>query len=150
MSPGNRIPTDGGSSLKQSPFAQLSGSETGNRKPETGKQLPDTGMRRADAGKENSADPIRSPVSEIQNAKHRGRVDITRETAGRGGKTVTVVSGFVGIGQAEKEQLAKKMQRACGTGGTVKDGRIEIQGDQREQVAKILAAAGFRPVFAGG
>ena len=82
--------------------------------------------------------------------KNRGRVDIMRQTAGRGGKTVTVVSGFMGISQAEKEQLAKKMQRVCGAGGTVKDGCIEIQGDKREPVAKILAAAGFRPVFAGG
>jgi translation initiation factor 1 len=56
----------------------------------------------------------------------------------------------MGIGQAEKEQLARKMQKACGAGGTVKEGRIEIQGDRREQVAKILAQAGFRPVFAGG
>ena len=92
------------------------------------------------------------PVSGIPNPKceERGRVDITRQTAGRGGKTVTVVSGFMGIGQPEKEQLAKRMQRACGAGGTVKDGCIEIQGDKREQVAKILAEAGFRPVFAGG
>jgi translation initiation factor 1 len=42
------------------------------------------------------------------------------------------------------------MRAACGCGGTVKDGNIEIQGDQRERVAEILAAAGFRPVFAGG
>jgi translation initiation factor 1 len=77
-------------------------------------------------------------------------VDITRQTAGRGGKTVTVVSGFTGISQSEKEQLAKKMQKTCGAGGTVKDGCIEIQGDKREPVAAILAAAGFRPVFAGG
>ena len=42
------------------------------------------------------------------------------------------------------------MRAACGCGGTVKDGRIEIQGDQREMVAKILIEAGFRPVFAGG
>jgi translation initiation factor 1 len=77
-------------------------------------------------------------------------VDITRQTAGRGGKTVTVVSGFMGIGQAEKAQLAKKIQKACGAGGTVKDDCIEIQGDQREPVARILAEAGFRPVFAGG
>jgi translation initiation factor 1 len=150
MSPGHRIPTDGGTPLKQDPFAKLAKADTGNRLPDAGKQLPDTGMRKPDTGKENPAEPIRSPVSEIQNAKNRGRVDITRETAGRGGKTVTVVSGFVGIGQPEKEQLAKKMQRACGTGGTVKDGRIEIQGDKREPVAKILAEAGFRPVFAGG
>jgi len=42
------------------------------------------------------------------------------------------------------------MQRACGTGGTVKDGQIEIQGDKREEVARILTGANFRPVFAGG
>ncbi len=82
--------------------------------------------------------------------KSRGRVDIIRQTAHRGGKTVTVVTGFVGIGLPEKEQLAKAMQKACGTGGTVKEGRIEIQGDQREKVAAILTEAGFRPVFAGG
>lgn len=81
---------------------------------------------------------------------NRGRVDILRSTAHRGGKTVTVVSGFVGISQEEKERLAKAMQKACGAGGTVKEGRIEIQGDQREAVARILTGAGFRPVFAGG
>jgi translation initiation factor 1 len=82
--------------------------------------------------------------------KNRGRVDIIRQAAHRGGKTVTVVTGFVGISQAEKERLAKEMQKACGAGGTVKEGRIEIQGDQREAVARILTHAGFRPVFAGG
>jgi translation initiation factor 1 len=82
--------------------------------------------------------------------KHRGRVDIIRHTAHRGGKTVTVVTGFTGIGLAEIERLAKEMQKACGAGGTVKEGRIEIQGDQRESVARILANAGFRPVWAGG
>jgi translation initiation factor 1 len=82
--------------------------------------------------------------------KNRGRVDIKRQTAHRGGKTVTVVMGFVGIGLPEKEKLAKQMQKVCGTGGTVKEGRIEIQGDRREEVAKILTEAGFRPVFAGG
>lgn len=82
--------------------------------------------------------------------KNRGRVDIIRQTAGRGGKTVTVVCNFVGIGLPEKEQLAKEMQKACGTGGTVKEGRIEIQGDKRAEVARILTEHGFRPVFAGG
>jgi translation initiation factor 1 len=82
--------------------------------------------------------------------KSRGRVDIIREKAGRGGKTVTVVKNFVGIGLPEKEKLAKEMQKACGTGGTVKEGRIEIQGDKREDVARILKEAGFTPVFAGG
>ena len=73
--------------------------------------------------------------------KKRGRVDIIREKAGRGGKTVTVVANFKGIGLPEKEQLAKAMQKACGVGGTVKNGRIEIQGDKREEVARILAQA---------
>jgi translation initiation factor 1 len=82
--------------------------------------------------------------------KSRGRVDILRQTAHRGGKTVTVVTNFAGIGLPEKEKLARAMQKACGTGGTVKDGRIEIHGDKRAEVARILTEAGFRPVFAGG
>jgi translation initiation factor 1 len=96
---------------------------------------------------------IRDPHSAIRNErneKNRGRVDVRRETGGRGGKTVTVIEGFVGIGMPEKEQLAKKIRGACGCGGTVKDGAIEIQGDQRDTIARILSEAGFRPVFAGG
>src|SRR6185503_19681017 len=82
--------------------------------------------------------------------KSRGRVDIIRQTGGRGGKTVTVITNFVGIGLPEKEKLAKTIQKACGTGGTVKNGTIEIQGDKREEAARVLRDAGFRPVFAGG
>ena len=82
--------------------------------------------------------------------KNRGRVDILRQTAHRGGKTVTVVTGFVGIGLPEKEKLARAMQKTCGTGGTVKEGRIELQGDKREEAARIVSEAGFRPVFAAG
>jgi translation initiation factor 1 len=90
------------------------------------------------------------PVGRSTRAKNRGRVDILRQTAHRGGKTVTVVANFKGIGLPEKELLAREMQKACGTGGTVKDGRIEIQGDKRDEVARILSKAGFQPVFAGG
>lgn len=94
--------------------------------------------------------PPDAPVSTPPPRKSRGRVDILRQTAGRGGKTVTVATNFKGIGLPEKEQLAKAMQKACGAGGTVKEGRIEIQGDQREAVARVLREAGFTPVFAGG
>src|SRR5947207_13527126 len=91
------------------------------------------------------------PASSSRTAKkNRGRVDIIRQTAHRGGKTVTVVTGFIGIGLPEKEKLAKAMQKACGVGGTVKEGRIEIQGDKRAEVARILTAANCRPVYAGG
>ena len=101
------------------------------------------------AGLSSDGLPPGEPTRELPR-KSRGRVDIIREKAGRGGKTVTVVANFVGIGLPEKEKLAKEMQKACGTGGTVKNGRIEIQGDKREEVARILSKAGFRPVFAGG
>ncbi len=131
MNTNGKISTDGGSGLGQNPFGALSAAglpqDTGLRKPETGKALP--------------------PKKE---EKNRGRVEIRRETGGRGGKTVTTVSGFIGIGLPEKESLCKKMRGACGCGGTVKDGVIEIQGDQREKIAQILSEAGFKPVLAGG
>lgn len=104
------------------------------------------------AGLNNAGLPPGSSDQSIprEQKKSRGRVDIIRNTKGRGGKTVTVVKNFVGIGLPEKEKLTKEMQKACGVGGTVKDGLIEIQGDKREEVARILTKAGFSPVFAGG
>ena len=63
---------------------------------------------------------------------------------------VTVISDFTGIGLPEKQDIAKKIQKTCGVGGTVKDGRIEIRGDLRDQIKEILEAEGFQPVFAGG
>jgi translation initiation factor 1 len=123
-----KVSTEGGDGLAHNPFAALNL----------------TGLKPAPAGPAaQSPRPAPAP-------RNRGRVDITREKGGRGGKTVTIVDGFMGIGLPEKEQLVKKMRGACGCGGTVKDGRIEIQGDQRETVARILSEAGFRPVFAGG
>lgn len=80
----------------------------------------------------------------------RGRVDVIRQTAGRGGKTVTVLTGFKGIASSELQTLAREIQRACGVGGTVRPGTIEIQGDQRDRACVALEAAGFRPVRAGG
>ena len=128
MSGSDKVPTSGGQSLGQNPFAALSGA----------------GLPAA------ASTPVQPGSKKEAPAKNRGRVDIKRTTAGRGGKTVTLVTGFVGIGLPEKESLAKKMRNACGCGGTVKDGDIEIQGDQRETVARILTEAGFRPVLAGG
>jgi len=128
MSTNDKISTDGGQSLGQNPFGALSGAG-----------LPAAGPTTAKSG-----------VPAAKPEKNRGRVDIKRTTAGRGGKTVTIVTGFVGIGLPEKESLTKKMRNACGCGGTVKDGDIEIQGDQRDRIAQILTEAGFRPVFAGG
>ena len=99
----------------------------------------------------DSAPPTPTKTSQRgQKNTNRGRVDIIRQTAHRGGKGVTVARNFTGISLAEKQELAKKMQKACGVGGTVKDGCIEIQGDKREEMKRILIEAGFKPVFAGG
>lgn len=125
------LPADSASTFGHNPFAALSSEGLPSAAEETPTEPPP----------EATAKAVR---------KNRGRVDILRQKAGRGGKTVTVIRGFVGIGLPEKMQLAKAMQKSCGTGGTVKDGQIEIQGDKREAVARILVEAGFRPVFAGG
>src|SRR5579871_1000335 len=129
MSNSKRIPTDGGGAFGHNPFGALSG-----------EGLPP-------AREATNAEAAITPQKPAK--KNRGRVDIIRQTAGRGGKTVTVVTGFMGIGLPEKEQLAKAMQKACGCGGKVKDGNIEIQGDKRTEIARILIEANFRPVFAG-
>ena len=109
------------------------------------------GLGNLPAGPQDSAPatPVKTSQRGQQNT-NRGRVDIVRQTAHRGGKAVTVARNFTGIGLAEKQDLAKKMQKACGVGGTVKDGCIEIQGDKREEMKRILTDAGFKPVFAGG
>lgn len=100
---------------------------------------------------QSSADGIPAKTTQRgQKNTNRGRVDIVRQTAHRGGKGVTVARNFKGIGLLEKQELAKLMQKACGVGGTVKDGCIEIQGDKREEMKRILTEAGFKPVFAGG
>lgn len=126
-----RIPTSDTPFPWKSPFAALKDA----RLPPTPPEPP---------GRNPAHKPTPAPK------RNRGRVDILRSTAHRGGKTVTVVTGFVGISQLEKERLAKEMQKSCGAGGTVKEGRIEIQGDHRDAVSRILTEAGFRPVFAGG
>ena len=110
-----RIPMDDEPLVWTSPFAALKDVE-----------LPSAQEARRDADGLVVTATIQSAPK-----KSRGRVDISRQTAHRGGKTVTIVSGFIGIGWVEKE-------------------RIEIQGDQRDIVARILASAGFRPLHAGG
>ena len=65
------------------------------------------------------------------------------EKKGRGGKTVTVLSGFT-HDQAYLENLAARLKRVCGTGGTLKERVVEIQGDFRPRVREILLADGFQ------
>jgi translation initiation factor 1 len=66
-----------------------------------------------------------------------GAVRVSRETRGRNGKSVTVIRGL-GLDEAALILLGKELRTACGSGGTVKDGAIEVQGDHRERVIDIL------------
>jgi translation initiation factor 1 len=78
-----------------------------------------------------------------------GRVKVRRETAGRRGKAVTTVSG-VPLGEAALRELAGRLKKRCGVGGSAKDGVIELQGDHRDVVVEVLRADGYDVVLAGG
>jgi len=72
-----------------------------------------------------------------------------RESKGRGGKVVSVVKNLM-LTPADMKALSKKLKAVCGSGGTVKDGLIEIQGEHREQIAKTLEKLGYKVKVAGG
>lgn len=74
--------------------------------------------------------------------KGDGIVRVGRETQGRKGKGVTVITG-VSLGHDGLQQLAKQLKQQCGSGGTVKDGVIEIQGDHRDMVVEELRKQGY-------
>ncbi|WP_447527303.1 translation initiation factor Sui1 [Vreelandella sp. TE19] len=78
-----------------------------------------------------------------------GIVRIRRETSGRKGKGVTTLSG-IPLGGEELKTLAKTLKKRCGTGGAVKDGIVEIQGDHRETLKAALEAMGYKVKLAGG
>ncbi len=76
-----------------------------------------------------------------------GVVRVSRETSGRRGKTVTVVRG---IPPRDLTAVASDLKRLCGTGGSAKDGVVEIQGDHRPKVVARLESQGYRVKLAGG
>jgi translation initiation factor 1 len=78
-----------------------------------------------------------------------GQVRVSRETKGRGGKAVTLVKGLA-LDEAALVQLGKQLKAACGSGGTVKDGVIEIQGEHIERVLDLIKAQGHTAKRAGG
>lgn len=81
--------------------------------------------------------------------KSDGIVRITRDRKGRGGKTVTVITG-VGGSSEQLTGLAQQLKKLCGTGGTVKDGVIEIQGDHCDKIQGKLTDLGYKVKRAGG
>ena len=80
---------------------------------------------------------------------HQLTAYLHRESKGRGGKTVTLVKNLV-LSDANLKSLAKRLKQVCGSGGTVKDGLIEIQGEHREKIAAALEKMGYKVKLAGG
>jgi translation initiation factor 1 len=78
-----------------------------------------------------------------------GVVRVSRETRGRGGKAVTVVRG-VALPADQLAGLGKQLRTSCGSGGTVKDGVIEVQGDHADRIVDVLKASGHNVKRAGG
>jgi protein-tyrosine phosphatase len=98
-------------------------------------------------------EPEPEPVAKADAVKPAKKVGdvvrVGRETKGRRGKGVTTVSD-VPLAEAELQELAATLKQKCGTGGTVKDGVIEIQGDQRDRLTAVLEELGYRVKRSGG
>jgi translation initiation factor 1 len=105
---------------------------------ESGRTCPDCGQPVADCRCAPAAPP-----------EGDGIVRVSRETKGRKGKGVTLISGLP-LPEKELKALAKKLKAKCGTGGTVKDFVVEIQGDQRDTLVPELEKLGYRVKRAGG
>ncbi len=78
-----------------------------------------------------------------------GPIKVRREKQGRAGKTVTALFEFQ-ASDAQRGQLAKDLRKGIGTGGTVKDGVIELQGDHLNKVLALLTKLGYKPRHSGG
>ena len=97
----------------------------------------------------------RKPVAECRcraaGAAPRGDgvVRVARETKGRKGAGVPVITGLP-LGETELSAMATTLKKRCGSGGTVKDGKIEIQGDHRDKIKADLEKRGYSVKLAGG
>jgi translation initiation factor 1 len=127
----NKISTDGADSvLADNPFAAL---ETGG--------LPSGPSR----------EQMQPKVSKKKVAKSLGRVEVRREKAGRGGKTVTTLREFpTHVPLKDLEAMTFNFKKTCACGGTLKGRAIELQGDVCDRVIGELQKLGYRPVRAGG
>ena len=125
----NKISTDGAGELGNNPFGGL---ELGG--------LP--------SGPANLPVP---PQKKAAKPKSKGRVELRREKAGRGGKTVTTLREFAThIPLRELDALTFDLKKVCACGGTLKGRVIELQGDVCERVMAELEKRGYKPVRAGG
>ena len=98
-----------------------------------------------------STDSGRIKQEEVKSQRDKGDgiVRIQRQTSGRKGKGVCLISG-VDLDDAALEKLAAELKKKCGCGGSLKDGVIEIQGDKRDLLKQLLEAKGMKVKLAGG
>ncbi|MGE9550072.1 stress response translation initiation inhibitor YciH [Erwinia amylovora] len=92
---------------------------------------------------------IGQPAEQVQRPKGDGIVRIQRQTSGRKGKGVCLITGL-DLADAELDKLAAELKKKCGCGGSVKEGVIEIQGDKRDLLKSLLEAKGHKVKLAGG
>ncbi|MBK5073135.1 stress response translation initiation inhibitor YciH [Budviciaceae bacterium CWB-B4] len=85
----------------------------------------------------------------VERPKGDGVVRIQRQTSGRKGKGVCIITGL-DLDDTELQKLAAELKKKCGCGGAVKDGLIEIQGDKRDELKVLLEYKGFKVKLAGG
>lgn len=132
-----RIDTSGGDGLAaDNPFGALSGAGLPDA-PATPEPSPGAAGSRAERRRAAKSGPL-------------PRLDLRRLKAGKGGKTVTEISGFIGVSAADLDRMAKDLKARCGVGGAVKSGAIEIQGDKRDVLKPLLEERGYRVVLSGG
>jgi len=93
------------------------------------------------------SEALERPVPELPPNQQNVRIQDTR--AGRKGKTVTLVSGFKNK-QENLVGLLKQLKAQCGTGGTLKENEIEIQGDHKQKILEILLKLGYKAKISGG
>jgi len=105
----------------------------------------ETGMLKQKA----AASHHKTPKQPVSAPPADGTVRLRRETKGRGGGTVIVITG-IPLPESELKELAGALKKRCGCGGTVKNGIIEIQGDHRDALLLELQARGYRAKPAGG
>ena len=119
--------------------------------------MPDRLVYSTDSGRVNTCPTCGQPYKQCRcekqstqpTRKSDGIVRVRRERKGHGGKTITVIDGVIGS-DTELATLAQQLKKLCGSGGTVKDGNIEIQGDHCEKVQAKLSELGYKVKRAGG
>lgn len=128
--PSTRAPRDGGGLVYSTGI--------GERCPNCLRAIRDCVCRRGTPGKAAGKADVRD-----------GIVRVSRETQGRKGKAVTVISGLA-LSPSELQQLATELKKRCGSGGSVENARIEIQGDHRDRLVEELVRRGWKAKRVGG